>query len=54
MTLVPQFDLAEGGFRAFSVQLARQFPDFEFLFRIRYDEIEDQTTVAASIGRVEF
>lgn len=54
VTLVPQFDLAEGGFRAFSVQLARQFPDFEFLFRIRYDEIEDQTTVAASIGRVEF
>ncbi|MCA9285622.1 MAG: hypothetical protein KDA22_10420, partial [Phycisphaerales bacterium] len=52
--VVPQFDLAQGGFRAFSVTIGRQFPDFEFLLRIIYDDVQGETRVAASLGRIEF
>ena len=50
----PQWDFEEQEFRAVSLVVTRKFPDFSLTVRVRHDEIEDQTTIGASLDLVEF
>lgn len=50
----PQYDFREGDFRSFNFKLTRSFPDFDFTFQVRYDQIRDDTAVGASLGLAEF
>jgi hypothetical protein len=50
----PQWDFEENDFRAIRLIVTRSFPDFKLAIEIRRDEIEDQTTIGASMDLVEF
>lgn len=50
----PQWDFNENDFRAIRLRLTRSFPDFDFIAQVEYDQIRDDTTFGASLGRVEF
>ena len=50
----PEWDLRADEFRAIGVQVTRSFPEFDLIVRVRHDEIEDDTSVGASRGRVLF
>jgi hypothetical protein len=52
--LRPQWDFQEDQFRSISVQVTREFPDFELTLQFRHDEIRDDTSIGASIDLVEF
>jgi hypothetical protein len=50
----PQWDFEADDFRAVRLLVTRRFPDFELTFEVRRDEIEDETTIGASLDLVEF
>lgn len=54
LSVTPQWDLREDEFRSVRLRVIRSFPDFDFVVSIRYDEIQDETQVSASLGRVNF
>jgi len=49
LSLGPQFDLREGGFRSLSAQLVRVFPDFDFGLGVSYDSIVDEYSFNAKL-----
>jgi len=49
LSLGPQFDLLEGGFRSLSAQLVRIFPDFDFGVGVSYDSIVDEYSFNAKL-----
>jgi lipopolysaccharide assembly outer membrane protein LptD (OstA) len=54
VSLRPQWDFEEDDFRAVRLVVTRAFPDFTLAIEVRRDEIEDETTVGASLDLVEF
>ncbi len=50
----PEWDFNADEFRSIGVQVTRSFPEFDLIVRVRHDEIEDDTIVGASLGRVLF
>jgi lipopolysaccharide assembly outer membrane protein LptD (OstA) len=50
----PQWDFQENDLRAIRVVVTRRFPDFDLSFEVRRDEIEDETSIGASLDLVEF
>ena len=50
----PEWDLRANDFRAIGITVTRSFPEFDLIVRVRHDEIEDDTIVGASLGRVLF
>ena len=50
----PQWDFNRDKFRALRLRLTRSFPDFDFIAQVEFDDIRDDTTFGASLGRVEF
>ncbi|MBT8486727.1 MAG: LPS assembly protein LptD, partial [Phycisphaerales bacterium] len=50
----PQWDFRRDEFRSFDVRVIRGFPDFELTIQVRRDEIQDETTLGASIDLLEF
>lgn len=54
LSLTPQWDLREDEFRSVRLRVIRSFPDFDFVVSVRYDEIQDETQLSASLGRVNF
>lgn len=52
--LRPQWDFREDKFRAITFSVTRSFPDFDFTFRIRHDDIRDDTSFGASMDVVQF
>ena len=54
IALRPQWDIREDNFRAVSLRVTRSFPDFDFIVRVRYDRIRDETTFSASMDLVNF
>jgi hypothetical protein len=50
----PQWDFEEDDFRAIRLIVTRSFPDFDVAIEVRRDEIEDETTIGASMDLVEF
>ena len=54
IAVTPEWDFNEDDFRAVTGRLRRAFPDFTFTTVVRYDQIQDETTVAASIDLAEF
>lgn len=54
LSLVPSYDLRADEFRAVSVSVRRRLPDVDFIVRIEYDQILDETSFSASLGRTAF
>ena len=54
VSLRPEWDFHRDEFRAVDVSVTRSFPDFDFIVRVRHDEIRDDTIIGASLGRVAF
>ena len=54
VTLTPQWDFVAEEFRAVSLEVIRRFPDVDLTFRVRRDEIADETTIGLTLGLVEF
>ncbi|MHC4082243.1 MAG: LPS assembly protein LptD [Planctomycetota bacterium] len=54
VSLRPQWDFDEDDFRAVRLIVTRSFPDFQIAVEVRRDEIEDETTIGASMDLVEF
>lgn len=52
--VAPQIDLTTGQFRAASVAVVRDFPDFQLVFNVSYDQIQDQTTFSASLRPIKY
>ncbi|MHC4447904.1 MAG: hypothetical protein ACYSXF_09020 [Planctomycetota bacterium] len=50
----PQWDFRADEFRAIGVRVTRRFPEFDLIVEVRHDEIEDDTIIGASLGRVLF
>jgi hypothetical protein len=50
----PQWDFEENDLRAVRLIVTRSFPDFDLAIEVRRDEIEDETTIGASLDLVEF
>jgi hypothetical protein len=50
----PQWDFRADDFRAIGVRVTRRFPEFDLIVEVRHDEIEDDTIIGASLGRVLF
>ncbi len=50
----PEWDFAADEFRLLTLQMTRTFPDFDLIVRVEHDEIEDETTVGASIDVASF
>lgn len=54
ISVQPQWDFDEEDFRALNLEVGRAFPDFTFVVLFRYDKIQDETTVGASIDLARY
>jgi hypothetical protein len=54
IALRPQWDFVEDEFRSLTARVTRSFPEFEFTFEVKHDEIKGDTTFSAALGRAEF
>lgn len=52
--VAPQIDLIEGQFRAATVAVVRDFPDFQLVLNVSYDQIQDETTFSATLRPIEY
>ncbi len=54
LVLRPQWDFRREEFRSLVFRIVRSFPEFELILQVKHDEIRDETTFGASLGRLEF
>jgi hypothetical protein len=54
LALVPSYDLRAEDFRSLTASLRRRLPDVDLIVEVTYDQILDETSVSASLGRTTF
>ncbi|HWB18823.1 MAG TPA: LPS assembly protein LptD, partial [Phycisphaerales bacterium] len=54
LSLSPDYDFHKEDFRSVTARLTRRFPDVDFTVRMRYDQIQNDTSIGASMEFVSF
>jgi hypothetical protein len=54
ITFSPQYNFVFNDIQSLNFKFTRSFPDFDLTLQVRYDAVEDDTAVGASLGFAEF
>jgi hypothetical protein len=50
----PQYSFRYSDLQSLNFKYTRSFPDFDFTLQVKYDQIQNETSLGASLGFAEF